>query len=163
MISCFFALLLLSRRERESIRVFFSITEQASHAWFHCGLNKKKKKQGHHCLGIMWSKGIFVSETGFGRTTQLAVNTFGVRPRSGVRCCSHARPREKPAHSTQTDSSLALRNKDNFNSLFHTKYLINMTFKNILPDQHIILKFVTQSKKKKKKDNVLPRSQRVTK
>lgn len=29
-----------------------------------------------------------------------------------------------------------------------------MTFKNILPDQHIILKFVTQSKKKKKKRTI---------
>lgn len=35
-----------------------------------------------------------------------------------------------------------------------------MTFKNILPDQHIILKFITQSQKKKR-DKVLPRSQRV--
>lgn len=39
-----------------------------------------------------------------------------------------------------------------------------MTFKNILPDQHIILKFITQSqKKKKKKDKMLPWSQRVNK
>lgn len=56
-----------------------------------------------------------------GRTTQLAVNTFRARTRSGVRCLSHAHrvrnPRVCPDVS-QTDSSLALRNKDNFNSLF---------------------------------------------
>lgn len=75
------------------------------------------------------------------RTTQLAANTFS----AGAAGVSHAAfvPRRHRL------TPLALRNKDNFNS-FHTKYLINMTFKNILPDQHLILKFVTQSKKKKK-------------
>ena len=47
-----------SERERKSIKVFLSFTEQT----FNCGLNLKQ--QGQHCLRIMWSKGIFVSETG---------------------------------------------------------------------------------------------------
>ena len=45
-------------RGRKSIKVFLSFTEQT----FNCGLNLKQ--QGQHCLRIMWSKGIFVSETG---------------------------------------------------------------------------------------------------
>lgn len=56
-----------------------------------------------------------------GRTTQLAVNTFRARPRSGVRCLSHARRVRNPhvcPDASQTDSSLALRTKGNFNSLF---------------------------------------------
>lgn len=114
----FYYLLLFNKRERVCVSLF-----QLYQIDFPCLVRlwlKPKTTRASLFEGHVEQR-YFCLQDWLRRTTQLAVNTFRARPRSGVRCLSHARrvrnPRVCPDVS-HTDSSLALQNKDNFNSLF---------------------------------------------
>lgn len=104
------------QQKRESMKVFFQLYRTDFSCLVQLWLKTRTSLFEDHV-----EQRYFCLRDWLGRTTQLAVNTFRARPRSGVRCISHARrvrnPRVCPGVS-QTDSSLAFQNKDNFNSLF---------------------------------------------